>query len=297
MRLLTSDEPHFGGTIVLKEYIGSQIPPYAILSHRWTDDEISYEDMSKGWSTLPAAGRDKIEKFCRLAGFNGYSHAWVDTCCIDKRSSAELTESINSMYNWYGEAAICYAYLNDVPDNEEVVQDPVFARSVWFTRGWTLQELIAPSRVIFFSNGWNEIGEKHTLARRLAQITDIDVHVLGGAKHPYECSVAQRMAWAANRVTTRREDIAYSLLGLFDVNMPLLYGEGEKAFIRLQEEIVRISDDDSLFAWKDETASPMDCHGLLANSPKHFRESRHIWCPASRMDRQPYTITNRGIRI
>lgn len=206
--------------------------------------------------------------------------------------------AINSMYTWYQKAKICYAYLADVPTNVDTHDlNSAFAKSRWFRRGWTLQELIGPSNLRFLSRDWIEIGTKLTLKDVLAQITGINVGILTGAKDLESASVALRMSWACNRDTTRKEDIAYCLMGLFDVNMPMLYGEGEKAFIRLQEEIMRHSDDQSLFSWIDLDA-PADSHcGLLANSPDKFRNPANImpyrgWEPTS-----PYSINNKGLRI
>lgn len=160
-----------------------------------------------------------------------------------------------------------------------------FAGSKWFRRGCTLQELIAPSDLVFFSREWIEVGTKSTLCEALAEITNISVGILTSETGLESTSIAKRISWASRRETTRTEDIVYCLMGLFDVNMPLLYGEGEKAFIRLQEEIIKYSDDQSLFAWTDPDASAHDHHGLLANKPAHFVKSGNIvpyseWEPA-----------------
>ena len=133
----------------------------------------------------------------------------------------------------------------------------------------TLQELIAPSSLIFFNDCWEEVGTKITLQSVISRITEIQLEVLSGGTSPSNFSIAQRMSWAAHRETTRVEDVAYCLMGLFGVNMPMLYGEGDRAFIRLQEEIMRISDDDSIFAWKAPFGMGSD-GGLLAHSPSAF---------------------------
>lgn len=222
----------------------------------------------------------------------------TDTVCIDKSSSAELSEAINSMYRWYQNAQICYAYLADVT----VAEKPrgggsAFERSRWFTRGWTLQELIAPSNLVFYSSDWRRIGTKSELRDIISEITGINVGVLGGTD-PDHFSIAQRMSWASKRKTTRVEDIAYCLLGIFGVNMTLLYGEGERSFVRLQEEIMKASDDHSLFAWAMGNTDPETGQGLLATSPEEFRNSGsivsgHDWTLSS----LPYAMTNRGLRI
>ncbi|EJF56681.1 HET-domain-containing protein, partial [Dichomitus squalens LYAD-421 SS1] len=211
---------------------------YAILSHVWdrVKGEQSYQD---------------IREACRVAREAGYRYLWIDSCCIDKTSSSELTESINSMYLWYGRADLCYAYLADVPPGKNPHRrGSTFRESRWHRRGWTLQELIAPSSMAFLADDWTEIGRKHTLYDLVQEITGIPWQALLHAKPLDEFSVAQRLSWAARRETTREEDRAYSLLGIFNINMPTLYGEGSRAFRRLQEEIVRRIPDLSLFAWR-----------------------------------------------
>ncbi|KAI0445723.1 heterokaryon incompatibility protein-domain-containing protein [Xylaria telfairii] len=217
-------------------------------------------------SHLERFGYWKIIRTCLEARKDGLNYLWVDTNCIDKTSSAELSEAINSMYTWYRNSAICYAYLSDViiPEpadtatcvateksiiNLEGSSLELFRRSRWFRRGWTLQELLAPMKVRFYSRNWTPIGTKKDMAPLLAEITRVDERFLRYTEDIRSASVAQRMAAVADRTTTRPEDIAYCLLGLFNVNMPLLYGEGAMAFVRLQEEIMKVSDDHSIFAW------------------------------------------------
>ncbi|KAI0645332.1 hypothetical protein C8Q79DRAFT_765910 [Trametes meyenii] len=192
----------------------------------------------------------KIRNFCIFAERAGYAWVWIDTCCIDQNSSAELSEAINSMFAWYADADICYAYLYDVPDDEDPsVLDSLFRQSRWYERGWTLQELIAPARVVFLTQTWHTLGSKHMLADVVEQITAIQKEVLTHERSLDSVSVAQRMSWASRRITTRIEDRAYSLLGIFGINMPTIYGEGAHAFVRLQEEILRRIPDQSVFAW------------------------------------------------
>ena len=169
--------------------------------------------------------------------------------CIDKTSSAELSEAINSLYAWYEQSRECYVFLDDVNTYNE------FRDSRWFTRGWTLQELLAPSSVLFYSGDGPFLGSRSDLAMKIAKATGIQSHYILKEQTLTQASVAQRMCWASARQTTRLEDIAYSLLGIFQVNMPLLYGEGSKAFIRLQLAIIETSDDDSVFAWGLKSAS------------------------------------------
>ena len=166
------------------------------------------------------------------------------------RSSAELSESINSMHDWYSHSNICYAYLADVDDedNPERSQSQ-FRESRWFSRAWTLQELISPRIVIFLSKDWRVVGTKSSLARTIQEVTNIDVDVLLGRRKLSEVCVAKRMSWAARREAGKVEDEAYSLLGIFGIYLPLNYGEGRNAFIRLQEAIMKDIPDQTLFAW------------------------------------------------
>jgi len=278
----------------LEYFQSSETPPYVILSHTWGEEEVSFQDISGSETLSHLKGYQKISRCCQQAVTDGYEYVWIDTCCIDKTSSAELSEAINSMFQWYAEADMCYAYLSDVKASADlIVKDSELAKSRWFTRGWTLQELIAPSNVIFYESKWLEIGTKISLRNTLTKITSISSQILDGGSCD-SCSVACRMSWASKRVTTRLEDEAYCLMGIFGVNMPLLYGEGEKAFLRLQEEIMKRSDDHSLFAW---TAENMQLYGLLAGSPRDFSESGNIERLKDEPMSLPYSITNKGVQI
>jgi len=267
------------------------LPEYAILSHTWEEEEVLFADMEKG-TAAGKAGYRKLLYACTQAMADSLDYVWIDTCCIDKSSSAELSEAINSMYSWYQKARVCYVYMADFP-----AKVPALVDSRWFTRGWTLQELIAPSNLIFYSGDWAELGTKLTLQSTLAERTGIDVGILTGEKGLESTSVARRMSWACNRETTRTEDEAYCLMGLFDVNMPMLYGEGSKAFIRLQEEIMKHSDDQSLFAWRDSSADPESYHGLLAKSPKSFEDTGNIVPYRDWELSAPFSLSNKGLRI
>ncbi|OMP88664.1 Vegetative incompatibility protein HET-E-1 [Diplodia seriata] len=282
----------------LESFADGDIPPYSILSHRWRNGEVLYEDLQPGGRAEEKAGYEKLEMACKQSLSDGYDYIWIDTCCIDKSSSAELSESINSMFAWYSKAEVCYAYLFDVPDPSDAGIDwNAFDNSEWFKRGWTLQELIAPGDVIFYSQGWNKLGSKLTLRQMLAGITGINAGILTHEKRLSSVSIAQKMSWASKRVTSRLEDTAYCLMGLFNVNMPMLYGEGEKAFTRLQEEIMKETDDESLFAWLDKDAFPWSLSGLLAKSPANFAESGDIESYYQFMHLEPFTKTNKGLRI
>ncbi|RDL35384.1 uncharacterized protein BP5553_07315 [Venustampulla echinocandica] len=291
----------------LHEYL-LDFPRYAILSHRWgaPEEELTFPDIQKGLTLTKGKGYEKITGCCEQAIRDGYEYVWIDTCCIDKSSSAELSEAINSMYAWYSGSGTCYVYLSDVPGEKELEdhskEKSAFRMSEWFRRGWTLQELIAPSSVIFYADNWVLIGEKSDMADLIHDITNIDIGALKNQRDR-PISVAKMMSWATGRVTTRDEDRAYSLMGLFGVNMPTLYGEGSKAFIRLQEEIMRTTYDQSLFAWEMNGTAP---RGLLAASPNEFAGSADVVLmdynefavQFGNKDPKPeYNSTNFGIRI
>ena len=225
----------------------------------------------------------------------------MQSCCIDKTSTAELSEAINSMFRWYQNAKVCYAYLADVANKDE------FSSSRWFSRGWTLQELIAPKVVRFYSSDWTLLGLKSELCHLLQEITEIDAFVLETGLFSQVC-IAKRMSWASRRETTRIEDRAYSLMGIFDVNMPLIYGEGPKAFTRLQHEILRVSADQSLFAWGApvvfsdihtffRTRGAPTRHGLFADSPMDFSNKHDILQARSQETSPPPVIYGNGIRV
>ncbi|KAK4575370.1 hypothetical protein LTR86_001224 [Recurvomyces mirabilis] len=261
---------------------------YAILSHTWEDNEIDYQAFHEGRFSSESDSYRKICGTCDQARNDAIDYLWADMCCINKDSSAELSESINSMYAWYAHAAVCYVYLSDVPAQASL------SGSKWFTRGWTLQELLAPRNVAFYDQNWSFLGTKETLCDDLGAVTRIDRHMLLGERTLETYSIAQRMSWAADRETTRIEDRAYSLLGLFDINMPMLYGEGEKAFLRLQEEIIKYSDDHTIFAWPIQDD---DEPGLLAMDPDAFKTCSEVVTMSSRRRGSSYSITNRGLSI
>jgi hypothetical protein len=286
-------------SLVLREFFEPNVPRYAILSHTWEEGEVLFEDICHIDQAKNKAGFVKVKKACKLAQSQGYKYIWIDTCCINKSSSAELTEAINSMYRWYKESDICYAFLSDVSGGKSFLSSPHELRnSRWFTRGWTLQELLAPDNVEFYCSKWKSIGNKkeNSLRSIIADITKIDESVLRG-EDILEISVARRMYWAAGRQTTRIEDLAYSLLGIFDINMPLIYGEGHKAFRRLQEEILKTTDDQSIFAWHNSKVegSPVD---VLAHTPSDFADSGPIspYTPF-RVNRKATVITSHGIAV
>ncbi len=222
------------------------IPTYAILSHTWgaDEDEVTFKDISKGKGKgKKKPGYAKLQFCAAQAAKVGITYFWVDTCCIDKSSSAELTEAINSMFKWYRNSAICYVYLSDVfscinatPGSN---QQPIITNSRWFERGWTLQELLAPQHVVFFSRDGTRLGDKSSLAKEIALSTSIPRAVIeNGPGLMFKCTTEERMNWAMFRRTKREEDAAYCLFGIFEVQMPLIYGEGKaNAYSRLKKEV------------------------------------------------------------
>jgi len=235
------------GDFSLTEFFESNIPKYAILSHRWGPEEVTLADLKNG-NYKKMAGYGKIQFCGEQAKRDGLQYFWVDTCCIDKSNSTELAEAINSMFRWYRDATKCYVYLRDVSrpqnysaDGSNEDWESTFRKSAWFRRGWTLQELIAPASVDFFCKEGELLGNKASLERQICEITGIPASALRGSPLS-DFSVAERLSWAASRETFRQEDKAYSLLGIFDVNMSLIYSEGKhRAMQRLREEIEKAS--------------------------------------------------------
>jgi len=309
MRLINTE------TLKLEEFTAST-PPYAILSHTWHDDgpEVSMADML----AIPQSDDPKFAKIrgiCSEAARIGLDYAWVDTCCIDKSSSAELSEAINSMFEWYRGAVVCYCLLSDFQTESSLEAD--LAKCRWFTRGWTLQELIAPDILVFFDDSWTARGSirireslydwpaqysegayEVDLSEQISEITGVPLSVLSAVNTLQSTPAVEIMSWASLRTTTRIEDQAYSLLGLLDVNLPLLYGERLKAFTRLQEEVLRRRGDLSLLAWTPSSQSELSVYfGILAPSPKEF-----AWCRGHQVS-QParhnteVSVTHRGLRL
>lgn len=297
-----------------------EIPPYAILSHTWDKDEVTLQDMQGlGVKSLSTTSRNNILKAkpglrkvleaARLAAYEGHDWIWIDTCCIDKTSSAELSEAINSMYRWYQNSEICYVYLADA--TEEVRRHPkrsfdkAIRKSRWITRGWTLQELIAPRKLSFYSKDWFFIGrisDDHIMGP-LTKATGIDIGVLSGDIATHEVLITNRMRWASKRQTRRQEDMAYCLMGVFGVNMPLLYGEGGvRAFLRLQNEILRTTDDQTIFAWSMPPGEKeaRGASGLLAESPGYFQHAPNMYYMPGWSQSEssiPWSMTNQGLMV
>jgi hypothetical protein len=247
MRLLKYGDD---GCLTITSFNNDAIPRYAILSHTWGEDaeEVTFADLVRG-DGKHKAGYKKI-CFCgEQAQQDGLQYFWVDTCCIDKSDKAELSHAIQSMFCWYQNATKCYVYLSDVSTKKrraagcstEFTWEPVFRSSRWFTRGWTLQELLAPSIVEFFSQEWERLGNKVSLTSLISKITGIPHQVLRGTLSQFD--VNERLRWKGDRKTKLNEDMAYSLSGICDVNIAPVYGEGEEeAFRRLHYEIRKLED-------------------------------------------------------
>lgn len=301
-------------TVSLEEFIDQQVPPYAILSHTWDREEVTYEDMNMPDRTaIGKNGLLKIEESCRIASPD-YEYIWIDSCCIDKTNPVELSKAVNSMFRWYADAKVCFAFLADfdLADSKSELR-----RARWFTRGWTLQELVAPPEVHFYDASWSFVGKRSTLCQALSNITKIDETLLAGTEQREirsllrRTTVAKRMSWATNRETTVVEDIAYCLLGIFGVNMPLMYGEGAEAFIRLQVEIIRDTNDLTLFGWQTptsalsypNTANPSSSslsvryRGILAIHPSEFAEATALLPTRCAKANPEFSMSNKGLRI
>jgi hypothetical protein len=248
MHLLSADA---NASFKLTRFSSNQIPSYAILSHTWgsDDQEVTFQDLTNATGSSKDGYR-KIQLCRERAEMDGLQYFWVDSCCIDKSSSAELSEAINSMFRWYQDAAKCYVYLSDVSMRKRSRSsrspwESAFTRSRWFTRGWTLQELLAPRSVELFSRDGERIGDKASLEQQIHDITGIRVQALQG--NPLsDISNEERRSWSRKRRTKIEEDQAYCLLGIFGIHMPLIYGEGKRnALRRLQQEIDKLSSVDT----------------------------------------------------
>ncbi|KAI1175180.1 heterokaryon incompatibility protein-domain-containing protein [Nemania sp. FL0916] len=311
-------------------------------------DEITYQDFKQRKSDIEndifkQKGWAKLRKYCDRAARDGWDWAWMDTCCIDKTNPADTQEAINAMFRWYQNASICYAYLEDVDANEvsngsdpnaggvPVDQDlddasnknnvanpdsdlrqalkKFLINAKWFTRGWTLQELLAPPYLVFVDCAWRRMGTRESWAAEIEKASNIDAKHLTSLDPGdfMSCSIAMRLSWASGRETTVEEDETYSLLGLFGISLPLIYGEGRlRAFNRLQRELITVYNDDSIFAWKavndrSESSGVLNRgrhsagRGILAPSIREFWDSSQIECFG--LYGNSFTMTNRGLEL
>ncbi|KAI6100775.1 heterokaryon incompatibility protein-domain-containing protein [Pisolithus croceorrhizus] len=319
--------------IVLKDLVDEELAQikYGILSHCWghPKEEVQYKEMdalirmggTARKKLRERSGYQKIRRSCEQAWKDGLAWLWVDTCCINKESSAELSEALNSMFRWYEDSERCYVYLHDLhakalpTTSNEKKFSGTSGWPRWFSRGWTLQELVAPTVVHFFNQDWHFIGDKKNHAQTISSITRIPSRILRHGLDAHRHSAAQIMSWAADRKTTRTEDRAYSLMGLFGVHMPMLYGEGKDAFRRLQLEIIRMTNDHSIFAWDrkdngwsgsvlaDDPSFFRACHDIVNMEPDEYLAALRGVVPEKVLSDfneesiRTYTVTNAGIRI
>ncbi|KAM5353180.1 hypothetical protein ACJZ2D_016926 [Fusarium nematophilum] len=242
------------------EYFISNVPPYAILSHIWGPREVTHQDVKLDRDLDQKPGWIKIVDFCHAVTATmpePPEYVWVDTCCLDRTSSAEISEYVNAMFSWYRQATCCFAYLEDVVLNGS----------------WPL---LAPPTVDFFDRDWRFMGTKEGLCERISAITKVDCEMLQTGNLS-RASVADKMSWAAGRQTEKPEDIAYCLVGIFDISMSVLYSERDKAFIRLQEELSKEYDDHTIFAWDSSSIpSSVSTIGALAPHPDFFSNSLNL---------------------
>ncbi len=286
-------------------------------------EEITYQDIKKRKEDIEndlfkQKGWAKLKRYCDRAVKDGWEWAWMDTCCIDKSSPADTQEAINAMFRWYQSAGICYAYLEDVDvrqvlspvdssranvdnlmDLDEItgrdnVADPnsflhkalraFLINAKWFTRGWTLQELLAPHYLVFVDRAWCRIGTRESWAAEIKEASMIEAKHLTAFRPTnfYSCSIAMRLSWASRRETTVEEDETYSLLGLFGISLPLIYGEGRwRAFNRLQRELITVYNDDSIFAWKLQERSRSPSPWPQQEGKTYSQENEKFGCTMS----------------
>ncbi|KAF9224474.1 hypothetical protein BS17DRAFT_779877 [Gyrodon lividus] len=271
---------------------------YAVLSHRWYDDR--EEPTFQGFSsrkTKSLQGYKKLLRFCKKARNEyGCILAWADTCCIDKTSSSELDEAIRSMFRWYTNSSICITYLGDSATPAD------FHDETWFTRGWTLQELLAPARLKFYGKSWIPISHSSNdkqdtaILNAISRVTNIPEDDIASFV-PGTQKVRERMMWASKRRTTRIEDIAYSLIGMFDVSLTIAYGEGDRAFYRLMVEVVQSCYEWDIFLFEGDSSS---FHFALPQSPNSYHELPSSWSEWNRshpLGNKWFSLSKRGLQL
>lgn len=275
-------------------------PPYAVLSHTWMqdDDEVSMKDIINGNGT-DKRGYDKVLFCIEQTEHDNIQYFWIDSCCIDQTNTVELTTAINSMFRWYQKAARCYVYLSDVSfrtaDRQSVHVDwfSDFRNSRWHTRGWTLPELLAPKIVTFYSRDRVRLGDKYALREELASITGIEVAALA-SQDLAQIDATQKFRWAAKRQTSREEDQAYCLLGIFGIFMPLIYGEGQKnAMRRLRRELAVSSTVDSPTGINDVAMADVSAASSSAPAAVEGAERQHPRAPTREMSREAWAYMDR----
>jgi hypothetical protein len=266
------------------DLVGDQIPDYAIFSHTWGSrwQELAFNDLKnldegKNVDAIAKDGYRKILFCAQQAQKDGLKYFWVDTCCIDKSNSIELQVAINSMFRWYQNAKKCYVYLSDVERNTIDVNDvSALKKSRWFTRGWTLQELLAPKSVGFYSKEGDWLGDKQSLKHIIYEITNIPIDALSGTPL-IEFSVDERLSWAELRQTTYEEDQVYCLLGIFGIYMPVVYGEGASNAMRRLKSTIRDSLEDDKLAKRLGWIAAPDPSTNHRRAIKHWQNDTGLW--------------------
>ncbi|KAF8141359.1 hypothetical protein EV363DRAFT_1307880 [Boletus edulis] len=306
--LLMAKSPNRSREAAIRQLVAQKLK-YAILSHRWLlEGEQTFQKVMENGLDGDSLGCTKLRQFCAIAEALGCSLAWADTCCIDKTSSAELDEAIRSMFKWYRNSAVCVVLLAEATSQDSIRDDP------WFTRGWTLQELLAPATIKFYGADWSPLStfsndkENIEMMHIISEITHIDHRDLRYFS-PGLLNVREKMRWASSRKTTRVEDVAYSLLGIFDISMPIAYGEGKRAFRRLMEVIANECREWQIFAWAGphspySTAFPespsgyralSDATNALMPSPGRSLHPSRPW--DLRVGYPFYAMTKKGLKM
>ncbi|KAG0700564.1 hypothetical protein DFH29DRAFT_614532 [Suillus ampliporus] len=295
-----SEHEGWSRQFVIESKLIPNLLKYAILSHRWTESELTFQDAKSGkWD---GAGHEKLDKFREKAEEHGCLLAWSDTCCINKESSSELDEAIRSMYRWYRDAYICIVYLAQTQTLETLGSDE------WFLRGWTLQELLAPLRMKFYygnGDGWAPLTENENdkddaaLVFALSRVTKIPPNDLCNFR-PGPNRAWEKMTWAAGRKTTRIEDIAYSLIGIFDISMTIAYGEGDRAFKRFMAEFIQNCKEWQILVWAGGLPGcPTDpaCYRTINEPALEMLKNRQISWWGEGCGDSDFTITKRGVQV
>lgn len=246
---------------------------YAMLSHKWNIDEPLFNELPNGVFAPGLPPRfSKLRSFCEVAKCLGLGWAWCDTCCINKESSAELDEAITSMFRWYRDSALTIVYFFDISgfSRDDLI------KSKWFKRGWTLQELLAPRVMRFYDRTWTPCvrgpAYNHKLVPEWLHALQCATGIPPSALQeftPGPDNPREKLRWASARSTTRGEDQAYCLFGIFDLTLQPQYGEGEKAFGRLLAELIRITQDTGLLDWNGKRSERCS---ILPASPSGFWE-------------------------
>ncbi|KAG0709348.1 hypothetical protein DFH29DRAFT_887948 [Suillus ampliporus] len=264
-------------TLVQKQYIVEVVRnffAYVTLSHRWEGDEPALNDIADdGVYCLPTSRFDKVRNLCLKARKCGYDWAWIDTCCIDQGSSAEVQKSISSMFLWYCRSALTIVYLSDVTESSFQALVP----SEWFRRGWTLQELLAAKVIRLYKKDWTPFLQctafNHKDVPEILVALEFATGIQQSDIKSYSPSVdhpRMKLRWARGRVTKEKEDEAYCLMGIFGITMPVTYGEGDHAFSRLLMEIMKRTGDATLLDWVGQPSTLNTC---LPSSPRCFSDA------------------------